>query len=268
MQVLDGRSLASQMQVKLKKQLTKSGSFEAFLVGSDPASILYLRKKAEMAEEVGVAFHLHTYTTKNNTAQVVAKIQELNADKSVSGIMVQLPVPRGFDSDEIVNAILPSKDADGLTDSSIAGGEVLPATAEGVIQILKHYKIAWKDKRVVLIGFTRLLNVPLSVYLAKTGARVAVLQKNTKTFAELKSADIIITAAGEANLFSAKDIKTGAVIIDAGTNQLRGKLVGDADYNSVIKKAFAVTPVPGGVGPMTVVSLFWNLAKLVESAGK
>lgn len=268
MKVLDGKKLAERLQAGLKKELVNSGRFEAFLIGDDPASILYLRKKAEMAEALGVAFRLHKYTKTDSTEKVVQKIEALNRDEAVSGIMVQLPLPKGFDSERIVNAILPSKDADGLTDANIASGEVLPATAEGIIQILKHYKISWRGKRLGLIGFTRLLNVPLSVYLAKTGGEVFVLQEKTKSFGELKAADIIVTAAGRANLFSAKDIKSGAIVLDAGTNQYKGKLVGDADYDSVARKASAVTPVPGGVGPMTVVSLFLNLAKLVKAYGR
>jgi methylenetetrahydrofolate dehydrogenase (NADP+) / methenyltetrahydrofolate cyclohydrolase len=269
MQILDGRVLAARLKNNLKKELVGVGSFEAFLIGRDPASILYLRKKAEMARELGVEFHLHEYSAKVAIATVIKKIQALNEDGSVAGIMVQLPVPKGFDSDRIVNAITPEKDADGLTDANIAGGEILPATAEGVLQIMRHYKISWKDKVVVLVGFTRLLNVPLSIYLAKNGAQVVAIQEKTKTFDVLKTADIIITAAGKANLISAKNIKKGAVILDAGTNQYRGKLVGDVDYNSVIKKAAAVTPTPGGVGPMTVTSLFVNLAKIwLAQAGK
>lgn len=262
--LLEGRQLAVDLQNQIKPRLKHVGSFEAILVGTDPGSILYLRKKQEMAESLGVKFRLHKFAAGGTTAQVVRKIHQFNQDNSVTGIMVQLPLPKGFDTNAIINAVDPLKDVDGLCDANIASLAILPATAEGIIKLMDHYKVGVRTKQVVLVGFTRLLNVSLSIYLSQMGADITILKSSAPNKKDLQVADIIITAAGRANLITGDDVKSGVVVIDVGANKYRNKLVGDVDFESVAKKAKAITPVPGGVGPMTVVCLYANLAKLVE----
>lgn len=256
--LLDGKKLAAKLQQSLQRKKA-SGSLEAILVGDNPASIMYLKKKAEMAKSLGVSFHLHKFPSRASERSVIKKIKKLNAEREVAGIIVQLPLPKNFDTEKIVNAVVPGKDIDGLSDENIATSNILPATAAGILKLLGHYRIGTKRKKIVLVGFTRLLNIPLSVYFARQGSEVIVIQEGTKNIGELKNASIIITAVGKPKLITGRHIKKGAVVIDAGISRIGKKVVGDVDASSVSLKVSYLTPVPGGVGPMTVVSLFANL---------
>ncbi len=260
--LLEGKKLADKLTSQMTGKFKNTGILAAILVGESSASALYLKKKNELADKLGVKFVLHKLPSKASGKQVIDLICKLNNDKKVTGIILQLPLPRTLDVGEIVNAISPQKDVDGLTDANILSGEVLPATAVGILRLMAEYKISLDGKKIALVGWTRLLNLPLSLYFTKLGNSVVVLQEGTKNFGELKTADIIITAVGKANLIKDKDIKEGAIVIDAGISKLKSKLVGDCEVSSVGKKAKYLTPVPGGVGPMTVVSLFLNLKTL------
>ena len=263
--LLDGKRLAEKLTRNLAGKFKGAGKLAAIQVGENPASELYLKKKGGLAEKLGVKFELHKLSAKSNQKQVADLICRLNNDKTVTGIIVQLPLPKHLDTDAIVNVVEPNKDVDGLTDVNILSGDVLPATATGILRLLAEYKISTEDKKIGLVGFTRLLNLPLSLYFAKRGNPVVVIQKGSKNFSELKTVDLIVTAVGKVKLISGKDIKTGAVVIDAGISTSAGKVVGDCDVVSVSKKASYLTPVPGGVGPMTVVSLLINLQKLAKN---
>ncbi len=256
--LLDGKKLAAKLQQELGRKKA-SGSLEAILVGDNPASIMYLKKKSEMAKSLSVSFHLHKFPSRAKEAGVIEKIEKLNADKKVAGIIVQLPLPKKFDTEKIVNVVVPNKDVDGLTDENIATSNILPATAAGILKLLGHYRINTKRKKIVLVGFTRLLNIPLSVYFTRQGSEAVVIQEGTKNINELKDADIIITAVGKPKLITGRHIKKGAVVVDAGISRIGKKVMGDVDTPSVSRRAGYLTPVPGGVGPMTVVSLFANL---------
>ncbi len=260
--LMDGKRLADKLTSQMTGGFKNTGVLAAILVGENPASVLYLKKKKELADKLGVKFVLHKLPSKASSKQVIDLICKLNNDKKVAGIVVQLPLPRTLDVGEIVNVVSSQKDVDGLTDANILSGEVLPATAVGILRLLAEYKVSLDDKKIALVGWTRLLNLPLSLYFARLGNSVVVLQEGTKNFSELKTADIIITAVGKANLIKGKDVKQGVVVVDAGISKLKGKLVGDCEVSSVSKKASFLTPVPGGVGPMTVVSLFLNLKTL------
>lgn len=256
--LLDGKKLAAALQQDLRRK-TAPGSLEAVLVGDNPASVMYLQKKGEMAKSLGVPFHLHRFSSRASEASIIKKIEQLNTDRKVAGIIVQLPLPKKFRTEAIVNSVAVNKDIDGLNDENIATSRMLPATAEGILKLLSHYRIRTKKRKIVLVGFTRLLNIPLSIYFTRQGNRVAVVQEHTKNMAELKNADIIITAAGKPKLITGRWVKQGAVVVDAGISRIGKRVVGDVDFDSVSKKASYLTPVPGGVGPMTVVSLFANL---------
>ena len=261
--LLDGKKVAARGQRRLAGQIP-SGKLAAILVGDNPASVMYLKKKQAMAEAVGVEFALYRFAANATQATIIKTIRRLNADATVDGMMVQLPLPAKLNVAQVVNAIDPAKDVDGLTDANIATGAVLPATARGILELWRAYRISPQGKQVALVGFTRLLNVPLSAELARMGAAVVILQKGTRDKALLKTADIIITAAGVPKLITARDIKAGAVVVDAGIARVGKKIVGDVLEKTVSQQASWITPVPGGVGPMTVVALFANLQRLIK----
>jgi len=262
---MDGKRVASAWTKRLQGKFKRVGKLVAILVGDNPASLVYLEKKALMAKELGVRFELCQFKASVNQSIVEKKIALLNNDRQVAGIIVQLPLPTNWNTARVINAIIPSKDVDGLTDTNISNGQVLPATAVGILKLLEEYKIKLQGKNIVLVGFTRLLNIPLSIYLASLKNNVTVLQEGTRNKSVLCEADMIITATGKPKLITGKNVKQGVVIIDAGVSRVNKKLVGDADFASVSKKARLITPVPGGVGPMTVVALFANLYQAVGS---
>lgn len=267
MKVLDGTKLARRWEKKLMRE--KRGQVKdlvGVLVGNDPASVLYLNLKEKMARRLGIGFRLAKFPATIANSKLRREIEKLNVDEQVGGIIVQLPLPDKFVADEVVNWVLPNKDVDGLSDEVIAKGEILPATAAGIVEMLDEYKIAVDGKKAVLLGFSRLLNVPLSLYLARAGAQVVVLQRSTKDRSLLAQADIIISAVGKKSLITAHHVKHGAVVIDAGIVKEKNKVFGDVKYDDVAPKTSAITPVPGGVGPMTLVALLSNLIKLSKMA--
>jgi methylenetetrahydrofolate dehydrogenase (NADP+)/methenyltetrahydrofolate cyclohydrolase len=269
MKILDGQKLAKQWEKRLLLSRPKQiGDLAGVLIGRDPASVLYLRLKAKLANRLGIGFRLCELPASSSKKTVADLIEKLNRDEKVGGIIVQLPLPAKFSTDEVVNLVSPQKDVDGLSDSVIAKGDILPATAAGIVEMLRAYKIIVAGKNIVMVGFTRLLNVPLAIYLARMGGYVTVLQEDTKDFKQLCEADIIITAVGRRNLIKASDVKPGAVVIDAGIIKEDGKLYGDVDFSGVAAKVSAITPVPGGVGPMTLTGLVANLIALTKSATK
>ncbi|MDD5606132.1 MAG: bifunctional 5,10-methylenetetrahydrofolate dehydrogenase/5,10-methenyltetrahydrofolate cyclohydrolase [Patescibacteria group bacterium] len=261
MKLLDGKKIAADWQKALNKKVAGK-CLAAVMVGDNPASVLYLKKKADMAKKLGVTFTLHSLPANTTTEKVVALVRKLNTSQRVNGIIVQLPLPSKMNEAKILEAIAPSKDVDGLTDASLTEDGVLPATAAGIVRLLESYWIPLTCQSVALIGFTRLLNVALAVYLSSRGNEVVVVQKGTQDMAELKRADIIITAAGRPGLVLGKHVGRGAVVVDAGITRRGKTVVGDVDFESVKKQAAYITPVPGGVGPMTVMALFANLAEL------
>ncbi len=264
--ILDGQKLAEKWSEEIKKDKTQPDTLAGVLIGTDPASVLYLKLKEKTCKNFGIKFELHKLPSTTSQQKIVDLIEKLNKDKKVDGILVQLPLPNKFNADEIVNLVNENKDVDGLSDFHIQSREVLPATAAGIVKMLQEYKISARDKKVVMIGFTRLLNIPLSLYLNDAGAEVVVLQEGTKKWDELKSADIIISAAGKAKIIKNKDVREGAIIIDAGITKIKNKIYGDADYDNLLKKVSAITPVPGGVGPLTLIALMSNLKTLKKLA--
>lgn len=265
MLILDGQKLARKWEADLlKNKSSHVPDLAGVLVGSDPSSVLYLKLKEKMARRLGIGFRLCTLPATASKARLRALIDDLNSDESVGGVIVQLPLPDKFVVDEVVNWVDPRKDVDGLSDVMINSGEILPATAAGIVKLISHYNIKVNDKKIVLVGFSRLLNIPLSIYFAKLGASVAVVQEGTKDFKELKSADVIVTAVGKRNLIRGSHVKEGVVVFDAGIVKEKGKVYGDVDFASVGAKSSAITPVPGGVGPMTLVALLSNLITLAK----
>ena len=254
-------------EIKLaNKRIPKLG---VILVGDNPASISYIKGKGKACEEVGMDFELMSLAADVGQATLIEKIEMWNQDPSIDGILVQLPLPKGYDYDEkyILEMVKPSKDVDGLTSSNAGklflGEECFaPCTPLGVMEILKDCQIDLCGKNVVVVGRSNLVGLPLSRLLIGANATVTVCHSKTNNLKEVcQRADVLIVTIGKARYINHEYVKDGAVVIDVGVNRVDGKLYGDVDFDSVKDKASIITPVPKGVGPMTIAMLIVNVLK-------
>ena len=254
-------------EIKLaNKRIPKLG---VILVGDNPASISYIKGKSKASEEVGMDFELMSLKADVGQATLIEKIEMWNQDPSIDGILVQLPLPKGYDYDEkyILEMVKPSKDVDGLTSSNAGklflGEECFaPCTPLGVMEILKDCQIDLCGKNVVVVGRSNLVGLPLSRLLIGANATVTVCHSKTNNLKEVcQRADVLIVTIGKARYINHEYVKDGAVVIDVGVNRVDGKLYGDVDFDSVKDKASIITPVPKGVGPMTIAMLIVNVLK-------
>ncbi|HKZ05138.1 MAG TPA: bifunctional methylenetetrahydrofolate dehydrogenase/methenyltetrahydrofolate cyclohydrolase FolD [Methylomirabilota bacterium] len=270
--ILDGKAVAAKVLAEVKagaaayrERVGTPPTLAVILVGEDPASQLYVRSKKRDAEEVGIASQDFLFPQGCTQAELLATIQRINADRSIQGVLLQLPLPKGLDEDAAIAAIAPAKDADGLHPQSLGnllGGKptLVPCTPAGCIEILDHYGIALEGAEAVVIGRSRLVGKPLAQLLVGRNATVTTCHTRTRDLAaHCRRADILCVAAGRARMVTGDMVKDGVVVIDVGTNRLdTGKLAGDVDFASVSARAKAITPVPGGVGPMTRAMLMRN----------
>ena len=266
MELLDGKLLSA----KIKDEV-KAGADEYHLtpilavitIGDDEASKVYVENKRKACEYVGISMMHFDYASCVKEEVVIKKIKELNKDRTVSGIILQLPLPDGFDSNKIINYISPIKDVDGLTENSMGklliGEEgFIPCTPKGILEILDYYKINLEGKHVVVVGRSILVGKPIALECLKRNATVTMCHSKTKDLAHYtKDADILIVAVGKKHLIDKTMIKKGVVIIDVGITRIEKKLYGDVNPDAY-ELASYVTPVPGGVGPMTVAMLMKN----------
>ena len=259
-------------RVAALKEQGRSVGLATVLVGGDPASQVYVRGKHRAATEAGMLSFDRTLPESASQAEVEALIEELNQDPSVDGMIVQLPLPDGLDGNRAVEAIDPDKDADGLHPDSL-GRLVLerpgprPATPAGIMRVLDHYDIETSGKLAVVIGRSFLVGRPMSLLLSAKGADATVIQTHSRTRdlpSVAREADILIVAIGRPNFVGAEHVKPGAAVIDVGINRTDNGLVGDVDFDAVVDIAGAITPVPGGVGPMTIASLLENTVAAAE----
>lgn len=269
--ILDGKLVASEVkkQVTLQvEQLAKHG-VKPFLatiqVGDDPASASYLKGKHKAAQEVGIQSENHHLPASTAQDKLEALLGQLNMNPGVHGILVQLPLPRGFDEDRIVERIIPYKDVDGLhpiNEGKLAAGkeELVPCTPKGIVKLLAHYKVPIAGQRAVIINRTTLVGRPLANLFLNRDATVTVCHSKTSNLAQTtKTADILVSAVGRENFQIKSDhVKPKAAVVDVGLARVEGKLRGDVDFEDVRKLAGFITPVPGGVGPMTVACLLEN----------
>ena len=275
-QLLDGKHLANIRANVLQKQvlnLKKAGIQPQFCViniGNDPSSKIYLKTKKRRADQIGIKqklFQLPSNVTQKNLLEL---IDRLNNEKDVNGIMIQLPVPKQIILNEALAAIDPDKDVDCLTPANVGRlwqGDhfVEPATAHGILALLDYYHINLKGKNAVIIGRSSIVGKPLAALLLEKDATVSILHLKTKNLTEYtKKADILVSATGEHNLVTADMIKKNAVIIDVGISRFNGKTVGDVDFEQVAPIASFITPVPGGIGPLTVESLMEQVVQLTR----
>jgi len=272
--ILSGKALAAEIEEELKKRVERLGfapGLDIVMAGDDPASRTYVEKKLNKAGDIGIKGRLHHLTESTSEEELLSLIAKLNADKSVHGFIVQLPLPKHIDARRIMEAIDPKKDADGfhpINIGRVAEGlpATVPATPKGIMRLVDYYKIPLAGSEAVVVGRSNIVGKPISYLLTNRDATVTLCHSKTKNLAEhTRRADLLVVAAGSPYLIKADMVKEGASIIDVGTTRLGGKIVGDVDFDLVSRKA-NVTPVPGGVGPLTVIMLMENLVELAERA--
>ncbi|PIT84162.1 bifunctional methylenetetrahydrofolate dehydrogenase/methenyltetrahydrofolate cyclohydrolase [Candidatus Micrarchaeota archaeon CG10_big_fil_rev_8_21_14_0_10_45_29] len=276
--LLDGKEASSKWLEDIKKQASLLQPKPKLVIinsGDDAASQIYVRNKVRACKECGVSCELLHYPASASTAELLSKIKELNKDASVSGMIVQLPLPSRVDVQALQEAIEPLKDADGFTPENqrlLEEGKprLVAATPAGVMRLLEHYNLDVTGKNCVVMGRSKIVGKPLAALLRNAGAKVEVVHSKTENPASITSkADFLFIAIGKPRLVGASMVKEGAVVIDIGMNRdENGKVCGDADFEEVKKKASCITPVPGGVGKMTVASLLANTLKAYKMQNK
>jgi methylenetetrahydrofolate dehydrogenase (NADP+)/methenyltetrahydrofolate cyclohydrolase len=276
--ILDGKKLSAEIRASIKEEtalLREKGivpGLAVILVGDDPASRVYVGQKEKGCLEAGFASFLHRLPASTTREELLGLIDGLNGDASVHGILVQLPLPPQIDPDTVLAAIRPEKDVDGFHPVNI--GRLVaglpscePCTPKGILRLLKSTGIPLAGKEAVVIGRSNIVGKPVALMLLAESATVTVCHSRTKDLAEhLRRADILVAAVGKPRFVTADMVKEGAVVVDVGINRLEEGLVGDVDYGPVSEKASWVTPVPGGVGPMTIAMLLENTLEQAKKA--
>ncbi len=276
--IIDGREIAGNVKGELEKRvgvLKQKGitpKLVVILVGNDPASDVYVRSKMKRSEEIGIASDMVRYPDNITEGELLEKIKELNDDSSVHGILVQLPLPKEINEKKVIDSIAPSKDVDGFSPVNVGNlliGETAfeSCTPKGIMKMLEIEGIPIEGKEVVIINRSNIVGKPLTAMMIKKSGTVTVCHSRTKDIPfHTRRADILISATGKPGFITEDMIKEGAVVIDVGTTRNEnGKLCGDVDFDKVKEKAGYITPVPGGVGPMTVIMLMENTIISAES---
>jgi len=262
--ILDGKKLSLILQEDLKEKINKlsnSPNLTVVMVGEDKASKIYVKNKEKIAKKIGIdtdTIHLNSETT---TDELLSIIEKLNKDKSVNGILVQLPLPKHIDENLVLEKISPLKDVDGfhpqnLGNLMINDTSMIPCTPLGIIELLDFYNIDLEGKNVVVLGRSNIVGKPMLHLLLQKNATVTITHSYTKNLKDItKKADVLIVAIGKSNFITKEYIKDNAIIVDVGINRVDNKIIGDVDFNSVKDKVSFITPVPGGVGPLTITML-------------
>lgn len=276
-QIIDGKEVAHSLMENIKKgvqELEKKPCLAIILVGNDPASKLYVGKKEKACGEVGITCERYDLAEDTQENDILKLVEELNNNGKVDGILLQLPLPKPLNEKLITDMINPKKDVDGLTSLS-AGNTTLgkegfqPATPKGIIHLIQSMGEPLEGKHVVVVGRSSIVGKPVAMMLLEKHATVTVCHSKTHNLKEhTQKADILVVAAGKSHLINGEMVKEGAIVIDAGTNKTPEGLVGDVDFDSVKEKAGFITPVPGGVGPMTIVMLLQNVVDAARLRNK
>jgi methylenetetrahydrofolate dehydrogenase (NADP+) / methenyltetrahydrofolate cyclohydrolase len=265
--ILDGKKCSEMRLELIKEEIGESGlspHLATVIMGSDPASQMYVRMKHRACERVGIGSVGIELPGDATTGKVLEKIRQLNADPDIDGILVQLPLPEQVDADQVIASVSPAKDADGFHPENLGlllsgRPRFTPCTPTGIMTLLAEYRIPVAGARAVVAGRSIDVGRPMAALLTNADATVTICHSRTRDIAgEIKRADILVSAVGKAHFIQPEMVKPGATVIDVGINQLSGKLVGDVDFASVKDIAGAITPVPGGVGPMTIATLMEN----------
>ena len=277
--LIDGKAIAAALRTELAARVASlkargtAPGLAVVIVGDDPASKVYVRNKALACEGLGMHSEVHALSSDTTQAHLIAFVRRLNEDDDIHGILVQLPLPKTIDSGAVIEAIAPEKDVDGFhyrnVGALVVGKEgFYPCTPAGVMRMLAHEGVAVEGKHAVVVGRSTIVGKPMALLLLNAGATVTICHSKTRDLGAMtRQADILVAAVGKARMIGADMVKPGAVVIDVGVNRLPdGKLAGDVDFDSASQVASRITPVPGGVGPMTIAMLLANTVKSAENA--
>jgi len=272
--IIDGKERAETIKAELKGEVERlkreriSPRLDVILVGDDPASQTYVKNKEKDCIAIGVESFIHRLPADIKEGQVIELVRKLNKDRKVHGFIVQLPLPKQISTEKVLNEIDPSKDVDGLTIKNMGmlikgvGDPMVPCTPQGVIDLIKTTGIEIKGKHAVVIGRSNIVGKPVAILLLREHATVTICHSRTVDLASVaRTADILVAAIGKARTVKKDFIKPGAIVIDVGMNSEQGKLIGDVDFDEAKEVAAYITPVPGGVGPMTRAMLLKNTLK-------
>lgn len=272
--IIDGKAVAKQIRENIAKEVEKlrheniHPGLAVVLVGNNPASMVYVRNKGEACRSAGIYSEEHRLPEDTSETDLLKLIDKLNNDNRVHGILVQLPLPERINKENVLKAISPEKDVDGFHEINmgrlLTGQDgLVPCTPLGIIKLLEHYHIQVEGKNAVIVGRSNIVGKPVALMLLNRNATVTICHTRTKSMSEVcRQADILIAAVGRSHMIKGDMIKEGAVVIDVGINrQESGKLAGDVEFDGASEKASWITPVPGGVGPMTIAMLLYNTVK-------
>jgi methylenetetrahydrofolate dehydrogenase (NADP+)/methenyltetrahydrofolate cyclohydrolase len=279
-EIIDGKEVAQHIRKevgegvrKLKEETGIVPGLAAVLVGSNPASEIYVRNKRKACGEAGIYSEEYKLPEETTESDLLSLIKELNEDKKIHGILVQLPLPKHINEAKILRAVSPLKDIDGFHPENVGylvegNPRFIPCTPHGIIKLLDYYKIEMQGKEAVVVGRSNIVGKPVSLLLLHRHATVTICHSRTKPLEDVtRRADILVAAIGRANFITGDMVKEGVVVIDVGINRNPdGKLTGDVDFEQVKEKASYITPVPGGVGPMTIAMLLWNTWSSAKSS--
>mgnify|MGYP002532035776 FL=1 len=276
-EILNGKELAKKIRTNLKveveelKKQKKYPKLAVIMVGNDQASSIYVKNKSKACDEIGIDFEEYLLPEETTMQELLSLITKLNEEKEIKGILLQSPIPAHLDIQKAFETINPKKDVDGFHPISVGQACIgqdtfIPCTPLGIVRLLEEYKIPIEGKNVVILGRSNIVGKPLMQCMLKKNATVTICHSKTRNIQEItKQADILIVAIGKPKFITEEMVKENAVVIDVGMNRLEnGKLCGDIDFEGVEKKASYITPVPGGVGPMTIAMLMQNVVKATK----
>ena len=272
MAIIDGKLVSATVREEIKEKIAEAGEkygktfkLTVIIAGNDPASEIYVRNKGKACEAVGIQSETIKLSENTSQEEIEKIVTDKVSDDSVDGILVQLPLPKTLDEKRVLKLIPPEKDVDGFTDANVgrlalfSDDALCSCTPQGMIKLLDSYDIPLKGKHAVVVGRSNIVGKPMSLMLLRRDCTVTVCHSKTENLAKYtKDADILVCAVGKKHIITADMVKDGAVVLDAGINRVDGKIYGDADYEEISKKAAYITPVPGGVGPMTITMLMYN----------
>lgn len=272
MMIIDGKLVSATVREEIKEKIAEAGEkygktfkLTVIIAGNDPASEIYVRNKGKACEAVGILSETVKLPEEISQEEIEKIVTDKVSDDSVDGILVQLPLPKTIDEKRVLKLIPPEKDVDGFTDANVgrlalfSDDALCSCTPQGMIKLLDYYDIPLKGKHAVVVGRSNIVGKPMSLMLLRRDCTVTVCHSKTENLAKYtKDADILVCAVGKKHIITADMVKEGAVVLDAGINRVDGKIYGDADFEKISKKAAYITPVPGGVGPMTITMLMYN----------
>ncbi len=279
-EIIDGKLVSNKLREELKVEIENfknefgiTPGLAVIMVGDNPASAVYVRNKHKACADVGITSYQIELPAETSEDELLSKIDELNADKNVHGILVQLPLPKHISEEKVINRICADKDVDAFHPINvgkimIGNYSFLPCTPAGIMELLRYYNVDITGKKCVVVGRSNIVGKPMALLLLEKHGTVTVCHSRTRELSEItKAADILVVAIGKAGFLTADMVKDGAVVIDVGINRLPdGRLSGDVDFEAVAEHASLITPVPGGVGPMTITMLLKNTLTAAKSA--